>query len=167
MTQIIQIFGTGGTFDKAYHVTEEKMKFHQNSVVKTIIDKAKILDCAFESLMKIDSLDMDEDHRARLVHAIENSVSKKIVIVHGTSTMTKTARHLSETIGTSRLVVLTGALVPFRYDPVEATANFSMAISACRLIKEAGIYISMHGQVLPFESIEKVNRSGAFRRKDQ
>jgi len=86
-----------------------------------------------------------------------------VVIVHGTDTMDKSAKALDAWLGRShdKRVVLTGAMVPFSIDPVEATANLALAVSAVRFL-EPGVYIAMHGMVLPYDQIKKNRELGIF-----
>ena len=110
-----------------------------------------------------DSLEMDDADRDLLCEIVTKVEEKEVVIVHGTDTMDKSAKALDAWLGRShdKRVALTGAMVPFSIDPVEATANLALAVSAVRFL-EPGVYIAMHGMVLPYHQIKKNRELGIF-----
>jgi L-asparaginase len=61
-----------------------------------------------------------------------------------------------------RCVVLTGAMIPYAINPVEATANFASAYGYLLQCDTGGIYIAMHGLVLPHQEISKNRKQGYF-----
>ena len=50
------------------------------------------------TLMMIDSLEMTDNDRNLIVHQCNHSEEEKIVITHGTDTMTETARVIAEKV---------------------------------------------------------------------
>jgi L-asparaginase/Glu-tRNA(Gln) amidotransferase subunit D len=71
--------------------------------------------------------------------------------------MLLTANHLSQLGIPEKVVVLTGAMTPYRYSATEAMCNFGMAVAAARLLERSGVYIAMHGMVEPWQTVRKVN----------
>jgi L-asparaginase len=61
-----------------------------------------------------------------------------------------------------RIIVLTGAMVPYEIDAIEATANFAMALGYAEAMETEGVYICMQGLVGPWESIVKNKTLGRF-----
>lgn len=59
-------------------------------------------------------------------------------------------------------VILTGAMVPYKIDPVEATANFSAAYGYLQALEKTGVYISMNGIVVLYQNITKDQAAGKF-----
>ncbi|BDY13700.1 asparaginase domain-containing protein [Hydrogenimonas cancrithermarum] len=162
---MIRVINTGGTFNKRYDPVN-------GSLFVPADDEA--VEAAAASLrhgceMKIsgtiykDSLEMDDADRDLLCEIVAKVEEKAIVVVHGTDTMDRSAKALDRWLGRShdKRVVLTGAMVPFSIDPVEATANLAMAVTAVRFL-EPGVYIAMHGLVLPYEKIRKNREVGIF-----
>ena len=69
------------------------------------------VELAVETLMMIDSLDMTENDRARIVKRCIECAEREIVVTHGTDTMVETAQALARGI-TDKTIVLTGAMIP-------------------------------------------------------
>ena len=117
-----------------------------------------------EGLIYKDSLDMDDADRQRLAEAVAKERNERAVVVHGTDTMHLSAAALDDALqGTGKRVVLTGAMVPYAVDPVEASANLASALTAVRFLAP-GVYVAMHGLVLPYEQIRKNYARGVFER---
>jgi L-asparaginase len=107
---------------------------------------------------------MDEADRQRLAEAVLKAPQERVVVVHGTDTMLQSAAVLRDALrGTGKRVVLTGAMVPYAFDPVEASANLASALTAARFLAP-GVYVAMHGLVLPYGEIRKNYARGVFER---
>jgi L-asparaginase len=141
----ICVVSTGGTFDKSYDASSESMTFLEPSCIPRILGDCLVGDFSFNQIMQIDSLRMDDGIRTEIVGLIQKADFKRFVIVHGTSRMTETGKFLQQlpSIGT---VVLTGAMVPYRYDATEAAFNLGGAIALARYLP-SGVYMYMHGRV--------------------
>ena len=59
-------------------------------------------------------------------------------------------------------IVLTGAMVPYSIDPVEATANLCSAYGFMSALKEEGIFIAMNGVIGPYDKVKKDRAKGRF-----
>jgi len=163
--QVIRIINTGGTFNKRYDPIEGKLFVPSDNIaVESAIASMKYgSDIKISGTIYKDSLEMGSADRDLLCEIVTKVEEKEIVIVHGTDTMDKSAKALDEWFGKSydKRVVLTGAMVPFSIDPVEATANLVMAVSSVQFL-DLGVYIAMHGSVLPYDKIEKNRKIGIF-----
>lgn len=148
------MIATGGTFDKSYDEVHEVLGFSDGSIVRSLVDRVRLQSVTVVEMQLMDSLEMRSEHRRAIIQAIENSQSRCVVIVHGTSTLIDTAKALEEAFGNKRTIVLTGALRPFRYDPVEAAFNFGAAVNAARN-SEGGVYVAIHGLLEPPGQIRK------------
>ncbi|MFK5882703.1 MAG: asparaginase domain-containing protein [Sulfurospirillum sp.] len=95
---------------------------------------------------------------------IKGTKQSKILIIHGTDTMDKTAEFLEDKIK-DKCIVLTGAMVPFSIDFVEATANISTAIGYMLNCEKNGIYICMHGIVDIHNRVFKNREIGVFQKR--
>jgi L-asparaginase len=62
----------------------------------------------------------------------------------------------------STRVVLTGAMLPYRVDKVEATANVAMAYGYLQSAIQNGVYISMNGIVESFDRVIKNRKKKRF-----
>ncbi len=158
----ITVFSTGGTFNKIYNPLSGQLEIDPEA--RALREISRRWHCAMEiqTLLHKDSLEMDDADRRELAEAIRRSPHTKILVVHGTDTMDQSAAYLAETFGLSRQIVLTGAMVPYSIDPVEATANFASGLGWLLSGGTPGIHIAMHGLILPYERIVKERQIGYF-----
>ncbi|WP_353662105.1 asparaginase domain-containing protein [Hydrogenimonas sp. SS33] len=163
----IRLFNTGGTFNKRYDPIAGELVVPRDdrSVVRAA--EAFAVNCPFvvEGLIYKDSLEMGEEERELLATAVATAPEERIVVVHGTDTMDKSAAAVAAWLGEEsfKRVIFTGAMVPFSIDPVEATANLALALGASAHLAP-GVYIAMHGLVLPHAQIRKNRQTGLFER---
>jgi L-asparaginase len=61
-----------------------------------------------------------------------------------------------------KIMTLTGAMVPFSIDTVEATSNFMMALGDLMCREQHGVYLAMHGAIARHGSIYKNRQKGIF-----
>lgn len=157
----ILIISTGGTFNKIYDPIKGEFSIDQAS--HALEDIASKWLCEFQILNIIgkDSLDMTNHDRLELLATINHSEYHHILIIHGTDTMDLTAEYLSDA-DLEKQIVLTGAMVPYSVDPVEATANLCSAYGYINALEKEGIYIAMNGVMGPFEKIKKDRTKGKF-----
>jgi L-asparaginase len=83
----------------------------------------------------------------------------RVVVTHGTDTMTDTAAVLQNVAG--KTIVLTGALAPARFANTDAAFNIGMAFAAVQTLS-SGVYIAMNGQVFDAERVRKDRASNRF-----
>ena len=145
--QDILIINTGGTFNKRYNPLKGELQVPDDSLaLEGILKYFYNLKYKIKNIIHKDSLDMNDIDRQEIVKTVQNSPNKKILIIHGTDTMDKTAKFLEQKIK-DRCIVLTGAMVPFSINMVEATANIATAIGYILNCQNSGVYIAMHGLV--------------------
>ena len=159
MTDAIIIVTTGGTIDKVYFDAKSEFEVG-DSVVERLLAQAHVRQ-AYEivPLMRKDSLELDDADRAAIRDAIAARSERRIVITHGTDTMTDTATVL-EGIA-DKTIVLTGALAPARFAESDAVFNVGMAFGAVQSLP-AGVYICMNGQVFEAARVIKDRSKNAF-----
>jgi len=157
----ILIISTGGTFNKIYDPV--KGEFSIDSESHALENIASKWLCEFKTVNIIgkDSLDMTNHDRLELLATISHSKYHHILIVHGTDTMDITAEYLSDA-DLEKCIVLTGAMVPYSVDPVEATANLCSAYGYINALKKEGIFIAMNGVMGPYEKVKKDRTKGRF-----
>jgi L-asparaginase len=156
----IRIFVTGGTFDKEYNELTGELYF-QNTHVHDMLRLGRChLDVAVETLMMIDSLQMTDRDRALILERCEAAEEKLIVITHGTDTLENTAAVLGKAI-TSKTVVLTGAMVPYKFGSSDGLFNLGTALAFVQTLK-AGVYVAMNGRCFPWNSVRKNRKRGVF-----
>ena len=62
----------------------------------------------------------------------------------------------------NQTILITGAMVPFSIDSIEANANFSMALGYLLDANKKGVFIAMHGLVNEHKKIFKNRDIGVF-----
>jgi L-asparaginase len=161
------IINTGGTFNKRYDpIAGELVVPEDDRAVAAAMAPMRGAAYRVAGLLYKDSLQMDDADRAALCRAVQEAAEARIVVVHGTDTMDRSAAAVAEALPDGgKRVVFTGAMVPFSIDPVEATANLASAVTAAGYLPP-GVYIAMHGWVLPHDRIRKNRARGIFERVD-
>ena len=86
------------------------------------------LDVTIDTVIMVDSLEMTDTDRARIVQHCREVHEKRIVITHGTDTMTDTAAAVAHAI-TGKTIVLTGAMVPYAFGSSDGLFNLGSALS--------------------------------------
>ena len=110
--------------------------------------------------MLIDSLNMNEEHRAKILGKCKSCEEDKIIITHGTSTMVETAKMLGNEIK-DKIIILTGAMSPYSIGKGDAVFNLGCAISSVQLIPK-GVYIAMNGKIFGYANVRKNDKTGEF-----
>jgi len=161
MSKKVLVLNTGGTFNKVYDPIKGELVIDEGMIaIKSIANKWQHnLDIV--SIMDKDSLHMNSKDRVEMLSYIYQSEYNDIIIIHGTDTMEISAEYIAEAEVEKR-IVLTGAMVPYSIDPVEATANFAMAYGFLQNCTKDGVYISMNGLVDEFKNITKDRKNGVF-----
>ena len=159
MNSQIRAICVGGTIDKIYFDANSKYEIGAPALAKILQQMPIHLSIELTSLMAKDSLDMNDDDRALIRHAVENCDQKQIVITHGTDTMTDTAEALGK--HTEKTVVLTGALQPAVFKDSDALLNIGGALAAVQALPP-GIYIVMNGEVFEASKVRKDSANNRF-----
>jgi len=156
----MRIIVTGGTFDKHYNELTGTLGFAE-SHLPAVIKRARItLDVELEILPLLDSLDMHDADRARVLASCMASIEKSIVIVHGTDTMKETAAVLAAS-PMGKTIVVTGAMIPYSIANSDALFNLGFATAAAQILP-AGVYLAMNGQVFAWDKVTKNRTAGVF-----
>ncbi|MCJ1695761.1 asparaginase [Rathayibacter caricis] len=158
MTDRILVLTTGGTIDKEYSLAGE-LVIGAPTIPRLLEPVLSTLEFRVEEVLAKDSLDLDDDDRALIRRRVLEAEEDRIVLTHGTDTMTATA----EAIGTvrDRVVVLTGAMQPARMRDSDASFNLGAAVAAVQLLPP-GVYVAMSGRVLPAGAVVKDRAAGVF-----
>ncbi|MGE3959543.1 MAG: asparaginase domain-containing protein [Vicinamibacterales bacterium] len=162
---MIRIVVTGGTFDKEYNELNGTLFFKDTHVPEMLRLGRSLVEVGVDTLMMMDSLDMTDADRARIVQACRDAEESRIVVTHGTDTMVQTARSIA-TSGDAALaaktIVLTGAMVPYAFGSSDGLFNLGSALSFVQALP-AGVYVAMNGRCFPWDAVEKDREAGIFR----
>ena len=156
---MIHFLCAGGTIDKIYFDAKSDYQIGQPAVDKMLQEMPVFFDYEITSVLKKDSLDMDQADRETIRQAVEQSTSNKIVITHGTDTMPETAQTLANIKG--KTIVLTGAMNPAIFRDTDALFNVGCAIAAVQSLNE-GVYIAMNGEIFDGLNVRKDVENGRF-----
>jgi L-asparaginase len=158
----LKIFCTGGTFDKIYFDALSDYQIGEPQI-EWIMTQANVdFDYAIESILKKDSLEINEQDRAEIVAAVTADDCERIIITHGTDTMSETATALQGVTG--KTIVLVGAMQPARFRDSDALFNSGFAVAAARLLPH-GVYVAMNGQIFNADQVQKNREAGLFETK--
>src|SRR5215475_12064319 len=155
----IAVVTTGGTIDKLYFDSLSEYQVGDSVVRKLLaIGNVRYPFEIIEALRK-DSLEMTDADRDELYRRVAGLKSSRVIITHGTDTMTVTAAHLASIQG--KTIVMTGALTPARFTESDASFNLGMAFAAAQTAPP-GVFIVMNGEVFPAGDVRKDREAGRF-----
>ena len=153
------IVTTGGTIDKVYF--DDKSDYQIGS--PQIGDILQQLGVAFRfdviPILRKDSLHVTDEDRALIRSTIEAQPHRHVLVTHGTDTMVETARVLAGIPG--KVIVLTGALNPARFQGSDAVFNIGCAVGAVQTLPD-GVYIAMNGLVWHPDAVRKNRDANRF-----
>lgn len=156
----IRIFVTGGTFDKEYNELTGELFFKETHLPEMLQRGRCDLEVTVRTLMMIDSLHMTDEDRELIVHQCRNAEAERIVITHGTDTMTVTARVLAEKIK-DKTIVLTGAMIPYKFGSSDGFFNLGSALAFVQSLPR-GVYVAMNGRYFLWNNVRKNRTTGMF-----
>lgn len=157
--QPILVLTTGGTIDKAYFDALSEYQIVESGI-PVVLEQARVaLPVRVMELMRKDSLELTDADRALIAAAVREAPETRVVITHGTDTMTDTAKALADIAG--KTIVLTGALSPARFAQTDAPFNLGMAFATAQ-VAAPGVWIAMSGQVFDGLKVKKDRAAGKF-----
>lgn len=156
----IKVLVTGGTFDKEYNELDGRLFFKETHVPEMLKLGRCNVRTTIEKLMMIDSLEMEKKDRIKIAEKCQAASEDRIVITHGTDTMVETAKMLAQKIH-NKTVVLTGAMVPYKFGSSDGLFNLGSAISFAQVLPY-GIYIAMNGKYFHWNNVRKNRKKGEF-----
>ncbi len=160
MPNPIQIFVTGGTFDKEYNELTGELFFQATHIGDMLRLGRCLVPVTVETLMMIDSLQMTAGHRELILSRCLATEATRIVITHGTDTMEQTAAVLGQTVQ-GKTIVLTGAMVPYQFGSSDGMFNLGTALAFVQTLAP-GVYVAMNGKCFPWNAVRKNREAGIF-----
>ena len=156
----IRVFITGGTFDKEYDELTGQLYFKESHLPEMLRLGRCGLKLEVRTLMMIDSLDMKDADRSLIVEQCRHAPEDRIVITHGTDTMTATAEALAAGV-TGKTIVLTGAMVPYKFGSSDGLFNLGSALAFAQTLTP-GVYVVMNGRCFQAGRVRKNRQTGTF-----
>ena len=156
----LRLIATGGTFDKHYNELNGVLGFAESHLPEVIKRSRMTVPVALDVLPLLDSLEMGDADRERVLTTCQAASEKAIVIVHGTDTMRETAAVLGAA-SLDQTIALTGAMIPNAIANSDALFNLGFACGVAQVLP-AGVYVAMNGQVFPWDNVTKNRSAGVF-----
>jgi L-asparaginase len=156
----VRIFITGGTFDKEYNELTGQLYFKDSHLPEMLELGRCRVPVDFRTLMMIDSLEMTDMDRELIGRHCMDADENQIVITHGTDTMAETARIL-EDIVKNKTVVITGAMIPYKFGSSDGLFNLGSAMAFAQTLKP-GVYVAMNGRCFHAANVRKNKQTGEF-----
>jgi len=160
----IQILTTGGTIDKFYFDRKDTFQVGEPQIGQLLREANVTVEYEIRELLHKDSLELTDEDRQRLKETVAALDSRRIVITHGTDTMTASAVVLAAI--PDKTIVLTGALSPARFSDSDAPFNIGMAFAAAQSLPP-GVYVAMNGRVFRGDKVIKDREQRSFVAKNE
>ena len=157
----IRIFVTGGTFDKEYDEIRGALYFKDSHLPEMLELGRCHVPVEVRTLMMIDSLEMTDADRELIAAQCRSVPEHRIVITHGTDTMAETAQVLMKANIEKKTIVLTGAMVPYKFGSSDGLFNLGSALAFAQTL-EAGVYVAMNGRCFNASNVHKNRDTGVF-----
>ena len=94
---------------------------------------------------------------------VKNTINK-IIITHGTDTITKTAELIAKENLKNKTIILTGAMIPYAFgSSSDGFFNLGCALSFVQTLNP-GVYITMQGEYFNWNEVKKNKKFGFFER---
>lgn len=158
--QPILVLTTGGTIDKAYFDALSEYQIVDSGIPALLGEARVALPFRVVELMRKDSLELTGADRDLVARIAREAPEDRVVVTHGTDTMTETARVLAAEVP-GKTIVLTGALSPARFAETDAPFNLGMAFATAQ-VAGPGVYIAMSGEVFDGLKVRKDRAAGKF-----
>lgn len=156
----LRILASGGTFDKHYNELNGSLGFADSHLPQAIARSRMTIEPALELLPLMDSLDMQDEDRQRILASCQAATERAVVIIHGTDTMRETAAVLGAA-NLEQTIVLTGAMIPYEIANSDALFNLGFACGVAQILTP-GVYVAMNGKVFPWDDVQKNRAAGVF-----
>ncbi len=159
---MVQVFVTGGTFDKEYNYITGELYFKDTHLPEMFQLGRCTSAVDIKTLMMVDSLEMTDTDRDIIVHNCRRTPCQRILITHGTDRMVQTARHLAEAKIEGKTIVLTGAMIPYAFGTSsDGFFNLGSALAFAQVLVP-GVYIVMNGRYFYWSNVQKNPKTGNF-----
>ncbi len=163
---MIQVFVTGGTFDKEYNYLTGELYF-KDTHLKEMFKRGRCeVDIDIKTLMMVDSLQLREADQEIICYACRNATAGRIILTHGTDRMVDTACRLAEAAIAGKTIVLTGAMIPYAFGmSSDGFFNLGSALAFVQVLPP-GVYVVMNGRYFDWDKVRKNRQTGIFEALD-
>lgn len=155
---------TGGTIDSYYEGTKDTAVPNKKSVIPDYLKILKLYQpIKFTTVCMKDSRQINNTDRNKIVKKINSIAADKIIITHGTYTMSETAKYLQKKIkNNNKTIILTGSMIPMNgFTNSDGPFNLGFAMASLAFL-QPGIYVCMNGQLFSSGKVKKNIQEGRF-----
>ncbi|MBK7957161.1 MAG: asparaginase [Bacteroidetes bacterium] len=156
----LKIFITGGTFDKEYDLINGRLFFQDTHIEEMLLKDDRRFLIPIQTLMMIDSLDMTDADRNIILENCRACAEERIIVTHGTDTMTETAIKLGAE-NLAKTIILTGAMVPYTFGSSDGMFNLGSSMAYAQCLPH-GVYVVMNGKAYQWDNVIKNKKTGFF-----
>jgi len=157
--QHLTIVTTGGTIDKIYFDDKSDYQIGAPQIGDILTQLGVGFRFDVIPILRKDSLHVTDDDRALVRSTIEAQPHRHVLVTHGTDTMVETAAMLAGIA--DKVIVLTGALNPARFQGSDAVFNVGCAVGAVQSLPN-GVYIAMNGRIWDPAKVRKNRDANRF-----
>ncbi|MCC7246771.1 MAG: asparaginase [Saprospiraceae bacterium] len=159
---MIQVFVTGGTFDKEYNYITGELYF-KDTHLKEMFERGRCeVEIDIKTLMMMDSLNMRDEDRAIILYNCSRTPAERVLLTHGTDGMVATAKVLAEANIKDKTIVLTGAMIPYAFGTSsDGFFNLGSALAFVQVLPP-GVYVVMNGRYFDWNNVRKNRQTGTF-----
>ncbi|TNE49222.1 MAG: asparaginase [Bacteroidetes bacterium] len=159
---MIQVFITGGTFDKDYNYLTGELYF-KDTHLKEMFERGRSkVDIDIKTLMMVDSLEIGEHEHSIIEYNCRKTIYNRILITHGTDRMVETAKVLAQANIEGKTIVLTGAMIPYAFGmSSDGFFNLGSALAFVQVLPP-GVYVVMNGRYFDWDKVRKNRVTGVF-----
>jgi L-asparaginase len=159
---MIQVFVTGGTFDKEYNYLTGELYFKDSHINEMFERGRSEVPLDVRTLMMVDSLEMRDEDRAIIVYNCRRTPQNRIILTHGTDRIVETAKLLAESNIEGKTIILTGAMIPYAFGmSSDGFFNLGSALAFAQVLP-AGVYVVMNGRYFDWNKVVKNRQTGTF-----
>lgn len=155
----LAVYSMGGTIDKVYFDDLSDYTVGEPQVGAILTQAGVDFDFTVTEVARKDSLYVTGAEREELRRLIAADPCPRVLVTHGTDTMTETASVLASLSG--KTIVLTGAMSPARFAASDAAFNVGCAVGAV-WSQPPGVYIAMSGRLFAAGAVRKNRDRGRF-----
>lgn len=167
--QPIHFVITGGTIDSYFDGLTDKVVPRKKSIIPQYMRAFRLkAPLTFSTICMKDSRELTTTDRKRLLEALEQGPAQRVIITHGTYTMSVTAQYLKHNLKrTDQTIVLTGSMIPLGgVSPSDGGFNLGYSVAQTQVLPP-GIYVCMNGRVFQPEEVIKIVSKGIFGTHDE
>jgi len=167
MSKDILFLHMGGTIDSEYNSIAETSKVLKRSIIENFIKKNinPYSNISYKTVVMKDSRELSAADLDNMVTIIERTPHHRIIITHGTYTISETARYIHRNLKRKNVtVILTGAMTPL-LGFAESDAGFNLGFAMAKVEDlKPGVYVAFNAHIFMANDISKslITTEGRF-----